>query len=205
MERENLIKSKEKKKEIIDTYLKCLIVFISLFVLSMVIVKLFVTIEDIESLFKNLIKDGESRNSLEDGKTILDFWIHNSIANLIWILLGFIPFLYISRIGIFFNSILMGTVCGMLSVVENKGLLICFIYGYGAHGIIENLANVLGFTVGILICRNLTKIIKKKIDIHSVLEKLKLYILIYCSLIIPILLVAAILEAKVTPIILNQL
>ena len=105
MERENLIKSKEKKKEIIDTYLKCLIVFISLFVLSMVIVKLFVTIEDIESLFKNLIKDGESRNSLEDGKTILDFWIHNSIANLIWILLGFIPFLYISRIGIFFNSI----------------------------------------------------------------------------------------------------
>ena len=67
------------------------------------------------------------------------------------------------------------------------------------------MANVLGFTVGILICRNLTKIIKKKIDIHSVLEKLKLYILIYCSLIIPILLVAAILEAKVTPIILNQL
>jgi uncharacterized membrane protein SpoIIM required for sporulation len=205
MEREQLIQSKEIKKEIIVTFLKCLIVFCSILVLSMIIVKLFVTIEDIENLFKNLVKDKEISNSLKENMTILDLWVHNSIANLIWISLGFIPFLYIARIGLYYNSILMGAVCAILSIVENKGLLVCFIYGYGAHGVIENFANVLGFTIGILICRNITKIIKKKADIHSIWEKLKFYLIIYCSVIIPMLLVAAILEAKVTPMILNQL
>ena len=203
MESGQFKQSKEIKKEIVAAYARCLILFSLILGLRMILVKLFVSIEDIESLFKHMRNDEEISSSLNEQRSILGYWFHNSIVNLIYILLGFVPFLYISRIGLCVNSILQGVLCAFLSIAVNKGLLVCFIYGYGVHGIIENLANILGFTLGILICRNITKSIKEKTNIRSIGGRLKYYIAIYCSVIIPILLIAAILEAKVTPIVLD--
>lgn len=204
METGKLSQSKEIKKEILITYAKCIIVFFLLLVLSMIIAKLYLGIGEVKSIFERFFMDDGTGSSLEDKKSILDYWFHNSIVNLIYILIGFIPFLYLPAIGLGLNSVLQGVLCAFLSIASNKGLLVCFIYGYGAHGIIENIANVLGFTLGILICRNATTCIKGKSHIRSIHGKLKYYIIIYCCVIIPILLVAAVVEAKVTPILMDQ-
>lgn len=204
MERGQLSQRKEIKNEILITYAKCIIVFFLLLVLSMIIAKLTLEIEDVESLFKQFFADGEMSSSTEGKKSIIDYWFHNSIVNLIYILIGLVPFLYLPIIGLGFNSVLQGVLCAFLSIASNRGLLVCFIYGYGAHGIIENIANILGFALGALVCKNITTCIKEKPQIRSIRGKLKYYIIIYCCVIIPILLVAAIVEAKVTPILLNQ-
>ena len=147
-----ITQSKEVRNEIVATFAKCLIVLSVLLVLSMIIVKLFVDIEDVERIVKYISSDDEISSPVgAPEKSIWLYWFHNSRANLIYILLGFIPFLYIPVIGLCMNAVLQGAVCAFLSIAVNKGLLVCFIYGYGAHGIIENFANLLGYTLGILI------------------------------------------------------
>ena len=75
--------SREIKKEIVVTYARCLLAFFLILVLSMIIVRLFVGIEDVESLFRHIFMDTETGSSPEAKKLLFDYWFHNSITNLI--------------------------------------------------------------------------------------------------------------------------
>ncbi len=169
------------------------VAFLVLVVLSYIAGRLFPKIPAaILTYFNEVIAD--SGIVRDDGSfSALALFGNNLRAMVLSTLYGFIPFLYLPALSMGVNAILLGMVA---SSVNGQWLLLAA--GILPHGIFELPALCLSLAAGLCLCQNINRYIRK--NEKGIMKPLLLNILRVTGLIvIPLLVVAAIMESYVTP------
>jgi stage II sporulation protein M len=138
-----------------------------------------------------------------DNQLWYDFFIHNSLVNLFAMVSCLIPFLFIPVILMIFNAAVNGFAIGGLSLAYHFSFLKSFLGGIAPHGVLEYAVNILGFALGITLCKQMISGMKHK-NIRTtmpyyIINSLRVYILV----ILPALLIAGIIESTITPLVIN--
>lgn len=112
--------------------------------------------------------------------------------------LGLIPFLFLSLLTMAFNAAIIGvTVGGML------GLGVSPLWAAGSlipHGIFEIPAMMFSWSLGFALCRSITRKIRRRADVRP-MWAIKQTLLYLTLVVLPLLIIAAIVESKLTPIV----
>lgn len=169
------------------------VAFLVLVVLSYIAGRLFPEIPaTILTYFNEVIAD--SGIVRDDGSfSALALFGNNLWAMVLSTLYGFIPFLYLPALSMGVNAILLGMVA---SSVNGQWLLLAA--GILPHGIFELPALCLSLAAGLCLCQNINRYIRK--NEKGLMKPLLLNILRVTGLVvIPLLVVAAIMESYVTP------
>lgn len=169
------------------------IAFLVLVVLSYIAGRLFPEIPaTILTYFNEVVAD--SGIVRDDGSfSALALFGNNLRAMVLSTLYGFIPFLYLPALSMGVNAILLGMVA---SSVNGQWLLLAA--GILPHGIFELPALCLSLAAGLCLCQNINRYIRK--NEKGIMKPLLLNILRVTGLVvIPLLVVAAIMESYVTP------
>ena len=169
------------------------IAFLVLVVLSYIAGRLFPEIPAaILTYFNEIVAD--SGIVRDDGSfSALALFGNNLRAMVLSTLYGFIPFLYLPALSMGVNAILLGMVA---SSVNGQWLLLAA--GILPHGIFELPALCLSLAAGLCLCQNINRYIRK--NEKGFMKPLLLNILRVTGLVvIPLLVVAAIMESYVTP------
>lgn len=169
------------------------VAFLVLVVLSYIAGRLFPEIPaTILTYFNEVIAD--SGIVRDDGSfSALALFGNNLRAMVLSTLYGFIPFLYLPALSMGVNAILLGMVA---SSVNGQWLLLAA--GILPHGIFELPALCLSLAAGLCLCQNINRYIRK--NEKGLMKPLLLNILRVTGLVvIPLLVVAAIMESYVTP------
>lgn len=169
------------------------IAFLVLVVLSYIAGRLFPEISaTILTYFNEVVAD--SGIVRDDGSfSALALFGNNLRAMVLSTLYGFIPFLYLPALSMGVNAILLGMVA---SSVNGQWLLLAA--GILPHGIFELPALCLSLAAGLCLCQNINRYIRK--NEKGIITPLLLNILRVTGLVvIPLLVVAAIMESYVTP------
>lgn len=149
-----------------------------------------------ESVGENIMVDGEI--------SAIGLMKNNIMACLIMVLLGLIPYLFLPFLSLILNGIIIGAALGlMVSNVGSFGYL-TFIAAILPHGIFEIPAMILSFALGVSLC----KFLMDKLN-HRPTSTGKVFFLnlskMFLSVCIPLLIIAGLVEAYITPIILLKL
>ena len=169
------------------------IAFLVLVVLSYIAGRLFPEIPaTILTYFNEVVAD--SGIVRDDGSfSALALFGNNLRAMVLSTLYGFIPFLYLPALSMGVNAILLGMVA---SSVNGQWLLLAA--GILPHGIFELPALCLSLAAGLCLCQNINRYIRK--NEKGVMKPLLLNILRVTGLVVvPLLVIAAIMESYVTP------
>lgn len=169
------------------------VAFLVLVVLSYIAGRLFPEIPAaILTYFNEVVAD--SGIVRDDGSfSALALFVNNLRAMVLSTLYGFIPFLYLPALSMGVNAILLGMVA---SSVNGQWLLLAA--GILPHGIFELPALCLSLAAGLCLCQNINRYIRK--NEKGIMKPLLLNILRVTGLVvIPLLVVAAIMESYVTP------
>ena len=169
------------------------VAFLVLVVLSYIAGRLFPEIPAaILTYFNEVVAD--SGIVRDDGSfSALALFGNNLRAMFLSTLYGFIPFLYLPALSMGVNAILLGMVA---SSVNSQWLLLAA--GILPHGIFELPALCLSLAAGLCLCQNINRYIRK--NEKGLMKPLLLNILRVTGLVvIPLLVVAAIMESYVTP------
>lgn len=169
------------------------VAFLVLVVLSYIAGRLFPEIPaTILTYFNEVVAD--SGIVRDDGSfSALALFGNNLRAMVLSTLYGFIPFLYLPTLSMGVNAILLGMVA---SSVNGQWLLLAA--GILPHGIFELPALCLSLAAGLCLCQNINRYIRK--NEKGIMKPLLLNILRVTGLVvIPLLVVAAIMESYVTP------
>ena len=169
------------------------VAFLVLVVLSYIAGRLFPEIPAaILTYFNEVVAD--SGIVRDDGSfSALALFGNNLRAMVLSTLYGFIPFLYLPALSMGVNAILLGMVA---SSVNGQWLLLAA--GILPHGIFELPALCLSLAAGLCLCQNINRYIRK--NEKGLMKPLLLNILRVTGLVvIPLLVIAAIMESYVTP------
>ena len=169
------------------------VAFLVLVVLSYIAGRLFPEIPAaILTYFNEVVAD--SGIVRDDGSfSALALFGNNLRAMVLSTLYGFIPFLYLPALSMGVNAILLGMGA---SSVNGQWLLLAA--GILPHGIFELPALCLSLAAGLCLCQNINRYIRK--NEKGIMKPLLLNILRVTGLVvIPLLVVAAIMESYVTP------
>lgn len=169
------------------------VAFLVLVVLSYIAGRLFPEIPAaILTYFNEVVAD--SGIVRDDGSfSALALFGNNLRAMVLSTLYGFIPFLYLPALSMGVNAILLGMVA---SSVNGQWLLLAA--GILPHGIFELPALCLSLAAGLCLCQNINRYIRK--NEKGLMKPLLLNILRVTGLVVvPLLVVAAIMESYVTP------
>ena len=130
----------------------------------------------------------------EDGSfNVLALFTNNLRAMLLGVLYGFIPFLYLPALALGVNAAILGM---LASLIDGQWLLLAA--GILPHGIFELPALFLSLAAGLCLCKNINVYIRK--NEKGVMKPLLLNILrVVVLLLLPLLVIAAVMETYVTP------
>ena len=131
---------------------------------------------------------------------MLTLFFNNITAALLSMLYGIIPFLPLSALALGTNALMLGA---FAAIYQQQGLgLGVYLLGILPHGIFELTALVLSCALGLLICRTGSERLLKKSDVPFFRRTLDC-IRVFLSFAVPLLLLAALIEAYITPALLN--
>lgn len=130
----------------------------------------------------------------EDGSfNVLALFTNNLRAMVLGVLYGFIPFLYLPALALGVNAAILGV---LASLIDGQWLLLAA--GILPHGIFELPALFLSLAAGLCLCKNINVYIRK--NEKGVMKPLLLNILrVVVLLVLPLLVIAAVMETYVTP------
>lgn len=130
----------------------------------------------------------------EDGSfNVLALFANNLRAIVLGVLYGFIPFLYLPALALGVNAAILGM---LASLIDGQWLLLAA--GILPHGIFELPALFLSLAAGLCLCKNINVYIRK--NEKGVMKPLLLNILrVVALLVLPLLVIAAVMETYVTP------
>ena len=131
---------------------------------------------------------------------MLTLFFNNITAALLSMLYGIVPFLPLSALALGTNALMLGA---FAAIYQQQGLgLGVYLLGILPHGIFELTALVLSCALGLLICRTGSERVLKKSDVPFFRRTLDC-IRVFLSFAVPLLLLAALIEAYITPALLN--
>lgn len=129
----------------------------------------------------------------------LALFSNNAQACAIAMLLGLVPFLYLTALPLGINSMLLGV---LAAYYVTSGLpLMGYFAALLPHGIFELPALVLSFSMGLFCCSQVTRRIRKDETALRVWDCLYQMSRVFVLLLVPLLLAAALMESYVTPLI----
>lgn len=128
--------------------------------------------------------------------SFLALFVNNVQACALIMLYGLIPYIRLSAIPLGLNTALIGVLAAN-SVV--RGELLMFLVGILPHGIFELPALVLAFAMSLFVCGQVTRRCKKDQSAISTLNCIVLISRFLFLVLIPLLFIAALIEAWVTP------
>ena len=133
---------------------------------------------------------------------MVDLFLNNTRATAQIILLGLIPFLFLPIFSFVFNAVIIGAVVGMY---PSMGFSItAALLGIIPHGIFELPAMIYSMALGIYLNISIIKKMVSKDKKNINMKEILLHIVkSYIFIIIPLLLIASIIEAFITPIIIT--
>lgn len=121
---------------------------------------------------------------------------NNARAMVLGVLYGFIPFLYLPALSLGVNAMLLGL---MAAYFTNNGVsLLVYLAGILPHGIFELPALVVSLTCGIYLCSRINIYIRRNIK-GMMLPAVKNIARTVVVIVLPLLVLAAVVEAYVTP------
>lgn len=131
------------------------------------------------------------------------YWENNLIAMGGIALSGLVPFLFLPILSLFFNVKLIGGLVGMFIFAKGGRGLLLALAGLLVHGIFEIPALLLSATLGIRLSLFVTRKLMGKPEVWTFRELLAESVLYLLTVIVPLVLVAGILEAYATPVVLD--
>ena len=199
--KENYLKVwKFLKENLGNTIRICTIIFLISALVCLLIG--FYKVEMIKPIIQSLT-DSKSEVLIENGK-ISDVGLikNNTIACGISIVYGIIPFIFLTMIPTTLNGFILGIVLGLGKATSGASALAIFIVGILPHGIFELPALIISMAMGMYLCLNLTlKIFRRgKEKIYKILLE---YVRIFVLVILPMLILAGVIEAYITPLLLQ--
>lgn len=124
------------------------------------------------------------------------FW-NNLKAGMITSVMGMIPFLFIPIASVVLNSVILGAVLAILGELTDESVIMLFVKYILPHGIFELPALVIEGAIGSKICAVICRKIFGKAKEEKFLDHIKGCLGIFVFYIIPLLLIAAFIEAVV--------
>lgn len=123
-------------------------------------------------------------------------FIHNSLVCAIVIIAAYVPFCFFAQWAMLTNCILNVLMLTVLSNPMGSYSSQFWINNVLIHGIPELLAFSIAYTLGFLICYDMTRLCVKNLNFKSLsyLSRPKTVLNIYCYSILPILLIASLIE-----------
>lgn len=124
---------------------------------------------------------------------------NNWSAMLLAVVYGFVPFLFLPAISIVSNGLLIGLLAAWY---HGNGMSMgLYLAGILPHGIFELPALVIAAACGVCLCRNMSRIVTSSPRRVPMVELLSNLLRVLLFLVMPMTVVAAFLEAYVTPIV----
>ncbi len=127
-------------------------------------------------------------------------FLNNLRACLVTLLMGIIPFVYLVYLVLFTNAALIGAVFS-IAPVNTLGKTILF--GILPHGIFELPALFISMALSVYLCTFIAKKIFRKED-TKFLYALKEIVLVFLVIVIPLLIIAGLIEGVITPMLLAK-
>lgn len=126
---------------------------------------------------------------------------NNWMAMLLAALYGFIPFLFLPVLSLLAN----GSLLGMLAVVylSNDISLLAYLAGILPHGIFELPALVLSIACGVCLCRNMCRLVTSSSRRAPMVELCSDLLRVLLLLVLPLTVLAAVMECYVTPVVME--
>lgn len=154
-------------------------------------------------IFKQLSKQFEEAGAFEDitSGSLFTFLLKNNLrAVLITVLLGFIPFLFLSSISSIATTASVGVILAVTKINGgNAGML--FLTGIVPHGVLELPAIFLAGSIGIYLCmQTFRKLFTGKGKDVRYTQVLKQVGTSFLFVVVPMIILAAVIEAFITPI-----
>lgn len=140
---------------------------------------------------------------LSDGRlSIFGLFTANLFATVVLLVMGLVPFLYLGFLGSVVNGGMLGFLL-KLAPLQKMTVLELLVKGVLPHGVPEFLAFSLAIARSAALCRGISRKISKK-NPFALGEFFKSTLIFYLQRIIPLLLVGAVVEAKVVPLLLGM-
>ena len=141
----------------------------------------------------------EQSGIVSDGGQILvlNLLANNLLASATSIVYGIIPFLFLPALSIGMNAAMLGALGAMY---QKQGLsLLLYAAALVPHGIFEIPALLVAFACGLYLCRTVTRTLLGRETAMPLPQALLSLVRVYVAVIVPLLVVASVVEAYVTP------
>lgn len=159
--------------------------------------------EAVEPLMRIFVNAAASAGLYEvEGVSLMATILSNNLLSLLTVItMGLVPFAYLSALELGVNAMLLG---GLAAFYQREGLgLAAYLAGTLPHGVFELPALVIGCATGLYLCRAVTNSLLGNGNAKVVASVLSQCLRVYCHYILPLMAIAAFLEAFVTPLILG--
>lgn len=153
-------------------------------------------VDQVLSFFTQMIQEA---GVVDEAGTFSPFALltNNWRAMLVSILYGFIPFLFLPAVTLLVNGALLGILAGWY---HSQGIsLALYLAGILPHGVLELPALVLSAACGVVLCRNMCKLVTSDPKRTPMVDLLSDLLRVLLLLIAPMVVAAAFIEAYLTP------
>lgn len=176
------------------------IISVLVFIIGIVLLFILVEPETANKMISDFF-EGKTDILAPDGSvSALGLLRNNVSASLVMFLTGLIPFIFFPLIGMFVNGAIIGALF-KLFYANGVNILALFIRGILPHGIFEIPALIISAAMGVKLCTTVIgKIRKKDVSIGETLKELGFK---FITVVVPLLIVAALVEAYITPVLLG--
>ena len=140
-------------------------------------------------------------SNVPQSQMMATLFFNNVTASLLAMLYGLIPFVPLSALAIGTNALMLGAFAA-LYLMQGYGLGV-YLVGILPHGVFELTALILACTLGLLICRTGTDRLRRKKEAVPLWPRLQDCLRVFLFAVVPLLALAALIEAYITPVLLQ--
>lgn len=156
-------------------------------------------VEELKEIFASI---GEmfAEKDVENSDGTLSFWgilLNNLRAGMVTSVMGLIPFLFIPIASVVLNSVILSAVLAIIGTFTGESVIMLFVKYILPHGIFELPALIIEGAIGSKICAVLSRKIFGKAKAEKFIDHIKGCLGIFVFYIVPMLLIAAFIEAVV--------
>ena len=131
----------------------------------------------------------------------LALFLNNLRACVVTMLYGLIPYVRMPALALGMNAVVLGGMAAVYAAADSTMLL--FAAGLLPHGIFELPALILSFSMGLYVCGHLTRRVRGDSTALSLRRCASLSMRLLVFLVLPLLILAAVTEAYVTPLVMG--
>ena len=193
----------KEAKDYLKEYKRVIKVVTVLFVALAIMAYLqYLSSQEYGQLFDKLLENTTAIAAGKKGASLMvTIFLNNLKSSTMYVIMGIIPFIFIPGFDAASNGAILGAALAKTSSAVNMSPVKLFLLGVAPHGIFEIPALIVSATLGIIICREITRGLLRKPHkkLNDVLEETaRCYVLI----VLPLIAIASVIEAYITPMLL---